>query len=164
MFKKGGEKKVPLDLNGLIQDVLGHVRAELRTQGIVVKTGLSRPLPLVLGHGGELQQVIINLVRNGADAMRSVSDRPRVLRVGSVSDDSGGVLVTIEDSGTGIDPKDVDRIFEPFFTTKSQGMGIGLSICRSIIESHHGRLWASSRIGHGAVFNIQLPAVRPGGE
>jgi signal transduction histidine kinase len=162
MFKKESDEKLPLDLNGLVQDVLGHVRGELQKQGIVVKLGLSRPLPLVLGHSGELQQVIFNLVKNAADAMRSVSGRPRVLKVESVLDGAGGVLVSIEDSGTGIDAKDVGRIFESFFTTKSQGMGMGLSICRSIIEAHHGRLWASSGTGHGAVFNIRLPAVAPG--
>jgi signal transduction histidine kinase len=164
MFKKDSEEKVPLDLNDLIQDVLGHARGELQKHGIVLKIGLSRPLPLVLGHSGQLQQVIFNLVKNAADAMRSVSDRPRALKVESASDGSDGVLVSIEDSGTGIDSKDVGRIFESFFTTKSQGMEMGLSICRSIIEAHHGRLWASSGIGHGAVFNIRLPAVAPGTE
>ena len=164
MFKKDSEEKGPLDLNGLIQDVLGHVRGDLQKQGIVVKLGLSGSLPLVRGHSGELQQVIFNLVKNAADAMRSVSDRPRVLKVESVVDGSDGVLVSIEDSGTGIDAKDVGRIFESFFTTKSQGMGMGLSICRSIVEAHHGRLWASPAIGHGAVFHIRLPAVVPAAE
>ena len=164
MFKKDSEAKVPLDLNDLIQDVLGPVRGELHAQEIIVQTGLSRPLPLVLGHSGQLQQVILNLVRNAADAMESVSGRARVLRVKSAIYDPDGVLVSVEDSGTGIDPKNIDRIFDSFFTTKSQGMGMGLSICRSIIEAHHGRLWASSGIDQGAVFNIQLPAARPGGE
>jgi signal transduction histidine kinase len=164
LFKKDSEEKVPLDLNRLIQDVLGHLRGELQKQGIVVKLGLNGSLPFVLGHSGELQQVVFNLVKNAADAMRSVSDRPRVLNVKSSIDGADGVLVSIEDSGTGIAAKDVGRIFESFFTTKSQGMGMGLSICRSIIEAHHGRLWASPAIGHGAVFNIRLPAVAPGAE
>jgi signal transduction histidine kinase len=164
MFKKDSEEKAPLDLNDLIQDILGLVRGELQTQGIIVQTGLSRPLPLVLGNGGQLQQVILNLVRNGADAMGSVSGRARVLRVNSAVHDPDGVLVSVEDSGTGIDPKNIERIFESFYTTKSQGMGMGLSICRSIIEAHHGRLWASPDVDHGAVFNVLLPAVRAGGE
>ena len=112
------------------------------------------------GHTGQLQQVILNLVRNAADAMESVSGRARVLRVQSTVHDQDDVLVSVEDSGTGIDPKDIEHIFDSFFTTKSQGMGMGLSICRSIIEAHGGRLWASSGLDHGAVFNVQLPAVR----
>ena len=164
MFKNQSEQKAPLDLNVLIQDVLGLVRGELQAQGIIVQTALGRPLPLVLGNGGQLQQVILNLVRNAADAMGSVSDRARLLRVTSATHDPDGVLVSILDSGPGIDPKDIERIFESFYTTKSQGMGMGLSICRSIIEAHHGRLWASPGIDHGAALNVLLPAVRPGAE
>jgi signal transduction histidine kinase len=127
-----------------------------------IQTGLTEPLPLVLGHHGQLQQVILNLVRNAADAMESVSVRPRMLTVNSAVDDSDGVLVTVEDSGKGIDPENIDRIFGAFFTTKSEGLGMGLSICRSIIEDHHrGRLWASPDVNHGSVFNVQLPAFRP---
>jgi signal transduction histidine kinase len=159
MFKQDETQAAPVDLNDLIQLVLGHLRGELQTQGIVVQNELSRPLPLVRGHSGQLQQVILNLVRNAADAMDAVADRARFLRVKSAIHDTDGVLVSIEDSGTGIDPKNIDRIFESFFTTKSQGMGMGLSICRSIIEAHQGRLWASSRVGHGSVFWIQLPAI-----
>jgi signal transduction histidine kinase len=119
---------------------------------------------LVLGRSGQLQQVILNLVRNAAEAMDSVSSRERILRVRSGPHDPDGVLVTVDDSGTGVSPKDAERIFDSFFTTKSQGMGMGLSICRSIIEAHHGRLWTSAGVEHGSVFNIQLPAVRPGPE
>jgi len=162
MFKIDGQEKAAVDLNDLIQDVLGLLRAELQTQGIVVQTGLTKPLPLVLGHGGQLQQVILNLIRNAADAMDSVAGRTRILRVISAIHDPDGVLVSVEDPGMGIDPKDSDRIFDSFFTTKSQGMGMGLSICRSIIEAHGGRLWASSGSRRG--FSIQLPAVRSGVE
>jgi len=162
MFKKDSEESAPLDLNDLIQDVLGFMRVELQAQGILVRTGLSRPLPLVLGHRGQLQQVILNLVKNALEAMNSVRDRARVLLVKSEANESGDVFVTIEDAGPGIDPKSLDNIFQPFFTTKSKGMGMGLSICRSIIEAHHGRLWASSENGQGSVFNIRLAAVRPG--
>jgi signal transduction histidine kinase len=159
MFKKDGEESTPIDLNDLIQDVLGHLRGELQAQRIIVQNELSRPLPLVLGHSGQLQQVVLNLVRNATDAMDSGAGRARLLRVKSAIHDPDRVLVSIEDSGTGIHSKDIDRIFESFFTTKSQGMGMGLSICRSIIEAHEGRLWASAGIEHGAVFNILLPAV-----
>lgn len=164
MFKHDNEAKTPLDLNDIIQDVLGLVRGELQAQGISVQTGLSRPLPLVLGNGGQLQQVVLNLVRNAADAMGSESDRARLLRVTSAIHDPDGVLVSIEDSGAGIDPSNIGRIFESFYTTKSQGMGMGLSICRSIVEAHQGRLWASSDVGYGAVLNVLLPAVRRGAE
>jgi signal transduction histidine kinase len=92
--------------------------------------------------------------------MDTVSGRARVLRIKTAIHDPDGVLLSVEDSGTGIAPKDIDRIFESFFTTKSQGMGMGLSICRSIIEAHNGRLWASSGVDHGSVFNITLPAIR----
>jgi signal transduction histidine kinase len=162
MFKKDGQESAPVDLNEVIQDVLGHLSGELQTQEILVQTGLTKPLPLVLGHDGQLQQVILNLVRNAADAMESVSGGTRVLRVKSAILGSERVLVSVEDSGAGIDPKDIERIFEPFFTTKTQGMGMGLSICRSIIEAHGGRLWASSGIDCGSVFNVQLPGFRPG--
>jgi signal transduction histidine kinase len=162
MFKKDNNEKAALDLNDLVQDVLGLMRGELQMQGIIVQTELNRLLPLVLGHSGQLQQVVLNLFRNAAEAMNSVSGRARVLRVKSAIHDPDGVLVSVGDSGTGIDPKNIERIFESFYTTKSQGMGMGLSICRSIIEAHHGRLWASADIDHGAVFNVLLPAVRAG--
>ena len=162
MFKKESGEISSVDLNELIQNVLRLLRGELQRQGIVVQTDLTRPFPLVLGHSGQLQQVILNLVKNGAEAMDTVSGRERALRVKSTIHESGGVLVSLEDSGTGIDPKDVDNIFDSFFTTKPQGMGMGLSICRSIIEAHHGRLWASPGVDHGSVFNIYLPAVRQG--
>ena len=161
MFKQDSQVEAAVDLNNVIQDVLRLVQGELKTQGILVQSGLTRPLPLVRGHSGQLQQVVMNLVRNAADAMHSVSGRPRVLRVETAVHGADGVLLSVEDSGTGIAPEDLDRIFESFFTTKSQGMGMGLSICRSIIEAHDGRLWASSGVEHGSVFNISLPAIRP---
>ena len=158
MFNKDNEARAPLDINELVLEVLRFVRVELQTQEITVQTGLGTQLPLVLADKGQLQQVILNLVRNAADAMNSVSDRARVLRVNSTIHDPDSVLVSIEDSGTGIDPKDIERIFDSFFTTKSDGMGMGLSICRSIIEAHKGRLWASTGIDRGSVLNVQLPA------
>ena len=161
MFKQDSQVEAAIDLNNVIQDVLRLVQGELKTQGILVQSVLTRPLPLVLGNKGQLQQVILNLVRNAADAMDSVSRRARVLTIKTAIHDPDSVLLSVEDSGAGIAPEDIDRIFESFFTTKSQGMGMGLSICRSIIEAHDGRLWASSSVDHGSVFNIVLPAPRP---
>jgi signal transduction histidine kinase len=117
---------------------------------------------LLLGNAGQLQQVILNLVKNAADAMLSISGRTRVLSVKSAVHDPDGVLVSVKDSGTGINSRDIDCIFEPFFTTKAKGMGMELSICRTIIETHGGRFWASSGIDHGSVFNIQLPTFESG--
>jgi len=162
MFKKEDEEDRPwLDINEVVRDVLVLLRGELQAQGIVVRDDLARQLPLVQGHKGQLQQVILNLVRNAADAMSQISDRARVLRLSSEREPPSGVLVSIEDSGTGIDPQHVDRLFEAFFTTKSNGMGMGLAICRSIVEAHSGRLWATSDLNYGAVFHIALPAGEP---
>jgi signal transduction histidine kinase len=160
MFKIGSQEKIAVDIDGIIQDVLGLMRVELDREGIHIQSELTRPLPLVIGHGGQLQQVIANLIRNAVDAMASVPRHARFLRVKTAIQDADGVLVSIEDSGMGIDPENVDRIFEAFFTTKSHGMGMGLSICRSVIEAHNGRLWASSDVGRGAAFNILLPRNR----
>ena len=157
MFKKGGQEKIPVQIDDVIQNVLALMRVELERKRIIVQTELTKPLPLVIGNGGQLRQVFSNLVRNAAEAMDSVSPQARVLRVKTAIHDSEGVLVSIEDSGTGVNPEDLDRIFEAFFTTKSEGMGMGLAICRSIIEAHDGRLWASSGIHRGAVFNVLLP-------
>jgi signal transduction histidine kinase len=118
----------------------------------------------VLAERIQLQQVILNLLSNAIDAMRPVTNRVRLLRVESAVHDSDGILITVEDSGTGIDPEDIDRIFDPFFTTKSNGMGLGLSICRSFIEAHGGRLWASAATPHGSIFHVALPRHSPGGE
>jgi PAS domain S-box-containing protein len=161
MFKKGSQEKIAVDINGVIQDVLGLMRVELEREGIHIQSELTRPLPLVIGHAGQLQQVISNLVRNAAEAMASMPRHARLLRVKTAIENPGGVLVSIEDTGMGIDPKNIDRIFEAFFTTKSEGMGVGLAICRSLIEAHGGRLWASSDVDHGSVFNILLPASDP---
>jgi signal transduction histidine kinase len=162
MFKKGDQEKAPFDINALIRDVLALARGELQANQIAVQTTLDETLPNIRGNRVQLQQVILNLVTNAVDAMSSVTSRQRVLRLKSVNSGSDGVLVSVEDSGPGIDPKDIDRIFDSFYSTKSQGMGMGLFICRSIIEDHGGRMWATSDINHGAVFNILLPDVAAG--
>ena len=157
MYKKNSQDRVPVDLDDLIQSVLGLMRVELEKKKIIVQNELTGPIPSVMVHGGQLQQVILNLIRNAGEAMDAVSNRERVLRVRSAIHNTNEVLVSIEDSGPGIDPENINRIFEPFYTTKSDGMGMGLAICRSIIEAHKGRLWVSAGIQHGSVFRFTLP-------
>ena len=113
---------------------------------------------MILGDRVQLQQVIINLVMNGIEAMQSVTDRPRELVVKSGQDELGQVLISVADCGVGIAAENVDMLFDPFFTTKSSGLGMGLSICRSIVETHGGRLWASATVPHGSLFQFTLPA------
>jgi signal transduction histidine kinase len=110
-----------------------------------------------MGDRIQVQQVLLNLVMNGIEAMNAIMDRPRVLRVSSQIDGPGSVLIAVTDTGTGFDPTKVDRIFDAFFTTKPEGMGMGLSICRSIVEAHGGRLWASPNPPHGSVFQFTMP-------
>ncbi len=157
MFKTVDQEQTPLDINKLVQDVLTLM--DVRARGVSVQTELNAKPPGVIGNRVQLQQVILNLVVNALDAMNSGTHRPKVLRLRSETHNPDGVLLSVEDSGTGIDPNHVDRIFDAFFTTKSQGMGIGLSLCRSIIESHRGRLWVFSSNDHGSVFNVLLPAI-----
>ncbi len=157
MFKTIDQERAPLDINKLVQDVLTLM--EVRAHEVLVQTELNAKPPDVIGSRVQLQQVILNLIVNALDAMNSVTHRPKVLRLRSVTHNPDGVLLSVEDSGIGIDPNNVDRIFDAFFTTKSQGMGIGLALCRSIIESHHGRLWVSSSSNRGSVFNVLLPAI-----
>ena len=162
MFKKSGQVYAPLDINALIHDVHTLVLDEAKKNQVSIETTLSELLPEVKGNRIQLQQVILNLVANAVDAMNLVTNRPRVLRLRSAIGELDGVLVTVEDTGTGIDTKDIERIFDSFFTTKSQGLGVGLFFCRSVLEAHGGRIWAASSSEHGAVFNVLLPAVGAG--
>ncbi len=157
MFKNDSREKVSVDVNKVIREVIALLDPELRSHQILVETELSPKLQPILADGVQLRQVIANLVTNAIEAMDAVDDRARTLRVKSAVNDPEGILITVEDTGPGIDPENVDRIFHPFFTTKSQGMGMGLSICRSIIEAHHGRLSARSVADGGSVFQIALP-------
>ena len=160
MFKKDGQKKAPVDINQLIREVLGLMQGELQNQQVSLQTELEVQPIQVLGDRVQLQQVILNLITNAIDAMGSVTDRPRLLRVRSETNESDAVVVTVEDSGAGIDPKSTDRIFDTFYTTKSHGMGIGLAICRSIIEAHGGGIRASPGNPHGTVFQVILPTCK----
>ena len=157
MFKNDGQKRMPLDINQLIHEVIALVQGELRKRHISVDAELSEGLPQVTADRVQLQQVIMNLVTNAIDAMETVTDRRLILRVRSEVRDGEIVVVAIEDSGIGIDAEKQDRLFDTFFTTKPDGLGMGLPICRSIIEAHSGRLWWSAGAQHGSVFRFELP-------
>ncbi len=156
-MKKGPVEKIPLDVNDVIHEVLVLAGRELEEHQVLIDRQLTAGLPLVLADRVQLQQVLLNLIKNGIDAMIAVADRPRLLCVQSRIDESGDVLVAVGDSGTGIG-FELDRVFDPFFTTKANGMGMGLAISRSLVESHGGRLWATPNSPHGAVFSFTLPA------
>jgi signal transduction histidine kinase len=155
MFRKDDQAKTLVDINKLIWTVLELIWIDLRKYQIELETKLSEQLPLVLGNEVQLQQAILNLVMNAIEAMHSTEHR--VLTVVSDLDDAGAVHVSIEDTGTGIDPSKFDCIFKPLFTTKTNGMGMGLSICRSIIEGHDGWIWASPGAASGTKFEFSLP-------
>ena len=157
MFRKDMGERTELDLNDVVRDVLGLLREELDGHGVAVRMDLAEKLPRVWSDRIQLQQVVLNLVTNAIEAMSAVSDRARALHVTTKVEDSEHVVMSIADSGTGIDPKNTRHIFDPFFTTKMRGMGMGLSICRSIVETHGGRLWVSPGAPHGTVFHVRLP-------
>jgi PAS domain S-box-containing protein len=156
-MKKAIPMKTQVDLNQVIAEVLALIPAEMATHKIAVVTELSPGLPPVLGDRIQLQQVLLNLIMNGIESMTSRSDRPRVLLIRSQTQESGHVLVAVQDSGTGLDAKAMSHIFDTFFTTKSAGMGMGLAISRSIVEAHGGRLWPVPDASEGAIFNLTLP-------
>ena len=158
MFGKERREKSLVSTRDLVSEVLALVRGELESHQVSLQLELHQDLPPVMGDRLQLQQVLLNLIMNAVEAMSSVEGRERSLLVKSELHGAGDLLITVEDSGPGIDPNDMNRIFDALFTTKSHGMGLGLSICQSIIASHGGRLWASARVPHGAVFYIQLPS------
>ncbi|UVK40707.1 PAS domain S-box protein [Mesorhizobium sp. AR10] len=157
LSKRTETQKVGLDINDAISEVIPLVQHEVLSRRVSLRLELAPKLPAVLGDRVQLQQVIINLIVNGMEAMAPVIDRSHAMVIRSQLDHAGQVLVAVEDAGVGIDPANVRQIFEPFFTTKPSGMGMGLSICRSIMENHGGRLWASRNAGHGATFQFALP-------
>jgi len=150
-------EKAPLDVNDVVKDVIALVQREVSSHRVSLRIELAPALPMIPGDRVQLQQVIINLVMNGIEAMQSVTDRPRELEIRSQQDETHRVLVTVTDSGVGISAENADRLFNAFFTTKSSGMGMGLSICRSIVEAHGGRLWATANLPHGATFQFTVP-------
>jgi C4-dicarboxylate-specific signal transduction histidine kinase len=161
LAKKSGPQVATFDINDAIQEVLTLTRSELQRHGVVLCTEPSTGDRSVLGDRVQLQQVLLNLITNAVESMSTVTARPKILTITSRPIEPNGLLVAVEDTGTGLDPAIADRIFDPFFTTKPEGMGMGLSICRSIIDAHGGRLLASSRVPYGTVFRFTLPGIPP---
>ena len=156
LIQKAPGERNPLNINDVIQEVLSLAGEELKENQVRVERQLTKPLPCVLGDRVQLQQILLNLIMNSIEAMTAVVDRPRSLWVQSGIDKAGNVQVAVRDSGTGVG-SDADRAFTPFFTTKRNGMGMGLSISRSIVEAHDGRLWAEPNSPHGAAFYFTIP-------
>jgi C4-dicarboxylate-specific signal transduction histidine kinase len=157
LANKTDTQKAPLDLNDVVHEVIALVQRELASRRVLLRTELAPVLPLVLADRVQMQQVMINLVVNGIEAMDAVPDRPRVLVIRSAQDEADQVSIAVKDSGVGIAAEDADRLFGPFVTTKSSGMGMGLSICRRIIQAHGGRIWFEPNPTGGAVFCFTLP-------
>jgi PAS domain S-box-containing protein len=158
LIKKVAPQKDRLDINEAVLEVVALTRSELLRDRVSLETQLAEDLPQVHGDRIQLQQVLLNLIVNAVEAMRGVGDGARELRVGTEKDASGGVLVAVRDTGPGLDPQSGGRLFEAFYTTKPSGMGMGLSICRAIIEAHGGRIWATANQPRGAAFQFTLPA------
>lgn len=157
LFRTTEDARSPVDLNEVIHRVLQSLSEEARNRGITVRVSFAADAPLVSGHEGQLQEVLFNLAHNAIEAMAGTTERNRILQVRTAVPSPHAIVVTVEDSGPGIDPKQLDSIFGAFFTTKTQGMGLGLAICRMIIEHHGGQLTASSDGKSGAVFQFTLP-------
>jgi C4-dicarboxylate-specific signal transduction histidine kinase len=156
LVKKSSTEKASLDLNEAIQEVVVLVQSEIQKSGVTLQMELAIDLPQILGNRVQLQQVILNLVMNGIEAMSGVTDRSRELLIKSGQHESDKVLVAVQDSGIGIDSQNLEKIFDAFYTTKSQGMGMGLAISRSIVENHGGQLRAVPNQGPGATFQFTL--------
>jgi PAS domain S-box-containing protein len=160
LIKKAPPQKEALEINEAILEVIALTRGEVVQNGIAVRTQLADGLPRIQADRVQLQQVILNLIVNAVQAMSGASDGTRELLIATSADASNGILVSLRDSGPGLDPASLERLFDAFYTTKSSGLGMGLSICRSIIEAHGGRIWASANEPRGAVFHLSLPLER----
>jgi signal transduction histidine kinase len=158
LIRKAPPREDRLDINVAIREVIDLTRGEAVKNGVSVQIQLMDGLPFIQGDRVQLQQVILNLIINAVEAMNGVEEGPRELLISSAKAESGGVLVVVRDSGPGLEPATLEQLFDAFYTTKSGGMGIGLAICRSIIEAHGGRLWASANAQRGAVFQFTVPA------
>jgi C4-dicarboxylate-specific signal transduction histidine kinase len=161
LVKKAVPEVAKFDINAAIEEVLTLARSELMQRQVSVRTTLFPEQQLLLGDRVLLQQVLLNLIINAKDAMSIITDRAKMVEIRGQITESGEALILVEDNGTGLDPKTAEHIFEPFFTTKPTGMGMGLSICRSIIKAHGGRLWASPRSPHGTAFQFTVPTADP---
>jgi C4-dicarboxylate-specific signal transduction histidine kinase len=161
LYSKKEPSLEPMDLNEAVREVIALLLSELQRNGAILQHEFADRLPIVEGDRVQLQQVVLNLVRNASDAMRDIEDRPRRLLIRTEQVDEN-VCVTVQDSGIGFDPAIADRLFESFYTTKPDGMGIGLSVSCSIIEAHGGRLWAAANDGPGATFAFSVPCAHAG--
>jgi signal transduction histidine kinase len=157
LFKRDTRTRTSLDVNNLIREALALVRDDLQTHRIAVQADYNQRFPRIEGNQVQLQQVLVNLITNAIDSM-TTEDGDRVLCLRSEVHDSRTVMVSVEDTGKGVEPSAIDRIFNPLFTTKAHGMGMGLSICRSIIDAHGGRLWVTANLPRGAIFHFTVPA------
>jgi signal transduction histidine kinase len=156
-FKKDTRAWTSLDVNNLIREALDLLHNDLQTHRIAIQADFNKGVPLIEGDQIQLSQVLVNLISNAIDSMIT-EERERVICVRSEVDESGAVRVSVKDTGNGVEPSAIDRIFDPLFTTKAHGMGMGLSICRSIIEAHAGRLWVTANVPQGAIFHFTVPA------
>ena len=163
LFSKKEFTLEPLDLNEATREVIALSLSDLQRNRVVLQSELADDLPTITGDRIQLQQVILNLLRNASDAMVGVHDRPRQLLIRTEREDGDRVRVTVRDAGVGVDRQSMDKLFDAFYTTKSGGMGIGLSVSRSIVERHHGRLWAEPNDGPGATFSFSIPSTRSRG-
>jgi C4-dicarboxylate-specific signal transduction histidine kinase len=163
LAKKTPPQKAHLEVNEVIDEAVGLVGGQLARQGVVLRKELVPNLSPVIGDRVQVQQVILNLIANGIEAMEEVTGRPRELSISAKSTDDGRVLISVSDCGTGIEPESADHLFEAFFTTKQEGMGLGLSISRTIVEGHQGRLWATPNTQGGATFQFTLPVASAAG-
>jgi signal transduction histidine kinase len=157
LFSKKDPTNEPVDLNEATHEVTTLLRSELQRSRVILREELGGEIPPVTGDRVQLQQVILNLLRNASEAMSSIDDRPRQLVIRTEREEDDRVRLSVQDAGVGFKPQDEERLFDAFYTTKSGGMGIGLSVSRSIIESHHGRLWATPNDGRGATFSFSIP-------
>jgi C4-dicarboxylate-specific signal transduction histidine kinase len=157
LFSKKDTIAERMDLNDATREVIALSLSELQRDRVILRSELAENLPLVTGDRVQLQQVILNLLRNGSDAMNTIHDRPRELLIRTERDEGDRALLSVKDAGSGFDPQSMDKLFQPFYTTKNDGMGIGLSVSRSIIEQHDGRLSATLNDGPGATFSFSIP-------
>jgi C4-dicarboxylate-specific signal transduction histidine kinase len=158
LFSKAKIASELVDLNEVSREAISLSLRELQSGRVILQLEFADGLPFVEGDRLQLQEVLLNLIRNASDAMSSIEDRPRQLAIRTAKAEPDSVLVAVQDSGPGPDPAYLERLFDAFFTTKPGGLGMGLAVCRTIIEAHGGKLWATIAVPHGAIFQFSLPA------
>jgi signal transduction histidine kinase len=158
LFSTGRMHSEVVDLNEASREAISLSLRELQSGRVLLQLEFADDLPFVEGDRLQLQEVLLNLIRNASDAMRSVEDRSRQLTMRTAKTEADSVLVTVQDTGPGLDPANLEHLFEAFFTTKPGGLGMGLAVCRTIIEAHGGKLWATVAVPQGAIFQFRLPA------